>query len=70
MDVVIIWANVANSFNTPASDVHSVLHAATAGAVDGSATVGSSSQKMLLEPHIKVCRGHARVLEAALIPGQ
>jgi hypothetical protein len=63
-------STLSDLINAPASNVHSVLHATTAGTVDGMATVDSSSQKMLLEPHVEICGGHARLLKAALIPEQ
>jgi hypothetical protein len=61
---------LSDLINAPASNVHSVLHAATAGTVDGLATVNSSSLKMLLESHVEISGGQARLFEAALIPGQ
>lgn len=61
---------LCNLIDIPASNVHSVLHAATAGAMYSLATVDPGCQKVLLEPHVEVRRGHSLLLEAALVPGQ
>jgi len=61
---------LCNLIDIPASDVHSVLHAATAGVMYSLATVDPGCQQVLLESHVEVCRGHALLLEAALVPGQ